>query len=298
MRSLAIMPPPIDDATRPRRKDELAEQVVRQLRRLDRAISELDAGDQYALDDIVIALRSLAGGGKGNHTIAELAQITDAAPRLHPVSTPVGEDATLTFATGALPVADTHAPGAQDRSPRSLGALMKLRCLTVTPPENDQQRTYTWDQLVSAVANKLGAIHSDAEIPIAFDEIHRFETAGQPSLVHALRNLAVVVARYGHDVLTAAGFGQLLSRPNHPIPAAGRVWVGAIKVRENRRRGGSHVTFEFNSIIPSALASGRAVYPMTSVPARTGPTPPKEKLGRNQPCPCGTGMKYKRCCGR
>jgi uncharacterized protein YecA (UPF0149 family) len=23
-----------------------------------------------------------------------------------------------------------------------------------------------------------------------------------------------------------------------------------------------------------------------------------EKVGRNDPCPCGSGKKYKRCCGR
>jgi preprotein translocase subunit SecA len=28
-------------------------------------------------------------------------------------------------------------------------------------------------------------------------------------------------------------------------------------------------------------------------PIRTGP-----KIGRNQPCPCGSGKKYKKCCGR
>ncbi|HQG30806.1 MAG TPA: YchJ family protein [Deltaproteobacteria bacterium] len=24
----------------------------------------------------------------------------------------------------------------------------------------------------------------------------------------------------------------------------------------------------------------------------------EEKIGRNEPCPCGSGMKYKKCCGR
>ena len=28
-------------------------------------------------------------------------------------------------------------------------------------------------------------------------------------------------------------------------------------------------------------------------PVRTGP-----KVGRNDPCPCGSGKKYKKCCGR
>ncbi|HWW64228.1 MAG TPA: SEC-C metal-binding domain-containing protein, partial [Sphingomonadaceae bacterium] len=26
-------------------------------------------------------------------------------------------------------------------------------------------------------------------------------------------------------------------------------------------------------------------------------TPSARKTGRNQPCPCGSGKKYKRCCG-
>jgi len=28
------------------------------------------------------------------------------------------------------------------------------------------------------------------------------------------------------------------------------------------------------------------------------PQPPKKKIGRNDPCPCGSGKKYKKCCGR
>jgi SEC-C motif-containing protein len=33
---------------------------------------------------------------------------------------------------------------------------------------------------------------------------------------------------------------------------------------------------------------------------RTGPEPVKAapKVGRNDPCPCGSGKKYKHCCGR
>jgi uncharacterized protein YecA (UPF0149 family) len=26
--------------------------------------------------------------------------------------------------------------------------------------------------------------------------------------------------------------------------------------------------------------------------------PTKKKIGRNEPCPCGSGKKYKKCCGR
>ncbi|GAH81933.1 unnamed protein product, partial [marine sediment metagenome] len=26
--------------------------------------------------------------------------------------------------------------------------------------------------------------------------------------------------------------------------------------------------------------------------------PGKKKIGRNSPCPCGSGLKYKKCCGK
>ncbi len=28
------------------------------------------------------------------------------------------------------------------------------------------------------------------------------------------------------------------------------------------------------------------------------PREAEKKVGRNEPCPCGSGMKYKRCCGK
>jgi hypothetical protein len=36
--------------------------------------------------------------------------------------------------------------------------------------------------------------------------------------------------------------------------------------------------------------------PRASGPAQAAPSP--EKVGRNDPCPCGSGRKYKKCCGR
>ncbi|HIE29242.1 TPA: preprotein translocase subunit SecA, partial [Candidatus Poribacteria bacterium] len=48
----------------------------------------------------------------------------------------------------------------------------------------------------------------------------------------------------------------------------------------------------------------RARQPFGSTPTAHSPTPrhipgaPAEKIGRNEPCPCGSGKKYKKCCGR
>jgi SEC-C motif len=57
-------------------------------------------------------------------------------------------------------------------------------------------------------------------------------------------------------------------------------------------------------IIRTALRKGageRIAYKDAGRRPRTqanSPTAPKSGLGRNDPCPCGSGQKYKRCCGR
>jgi preprotein translocase subunit SecA len=38
--------------------------------------------------------------------------------------------------------------------------------------------------------------------------------------------------------------------------------------------------------------SDQSVIELTPAPIRNGP-----KVGRNDPCPCGSGKKYKNCCG-
>ena len=56
-------------------------------------------------------------------------------------------------------------------------------------------------------------------------------------------------------------------------------------------------------LFPSALASyahlGRTIFEVrmqSEHPDRSEPTR-SSKIGRNEPCPCGSGKKYKKCCG-
>lgn len=44
-------------------------------------------------------------------------------------------------------------------------------------------------------------------------------------------------------------------------------------------------------------ARGRAPAPMMQAQPAAGAAP-KSQVGRNDPCPCGSGKKYKKCCGR
>ena len=52
---------------------------------------------------------------------------------------------------------------------------------------------------------------------------------------------------------------------------------------------------------PASAAVGESVYGKAATPEKSSSTPyvkPKsEQIGRNDPCPCGSGKKYKKCCG-
>jgi uncharacterized protein len=50
--------------------------------------------------------------------------------------------------------------------------------------------------------------------------------------------------------------------------------------------------------IPRAILLLRKIARMRA--SRTSPEhpTPRSKIGRNDPCPCGSGKKYKRCCGQ
>jgi hypothetical protein len=53
--------------------------------------------------------------------------------------------------------------------------------------------------------------------------------------------------------------------------------------------------FQFLSLCPAAQARLLKIHGKTN---RKGTPSKKIKIGRNDPCPCGSGKKYKNCCGR
>ena len=52
--------------------------------------------------------------------------------------------------------------------------------------------------------------------------------------------------------------------------------------------------------LPRGMGAPSPFSPRSEAPDNQAPTPIKrvaEKVGRNDPCPCGSGKKYKKCCG-
>jgi uncharacterized protein len=52
------------------------------------------------------------------------------------------------------------------------------------------------------------------------------------------------------------------------------------------------------ALIPRMILVLRKLARIREAAGRPAPLPRRSKVGRNDPCPCGSGKKYKRCCGR
>ncbi|MCK5534111.1 preprotein translocase subunit SecA [bacterium] len=60
----------------------------------------------------------------------------------------------------------------------------------------------------------------------------------------------------------------------------------------------SRFTNSEESIIFSSPFSSSAPSPSIASPSSSSPLKSSSKIGRNDPCPCGSGKKYKKCCGK
>ena len=54
---------------------------------------------------------------------------------------------------------------------------------------------------------------------------------------------------------------------------------------------------EHAALIPLMILILRKLARLRETVGRTAPLARRTKIGRNDPCPCGSGKKYKRCCG-
>ena len=52
-----------------------------------------------------------------------------------------------------------------------------------------------------------------------------------------------------------------------------------------------NIISKYKNIIPCWTLNGYSIQEVNSMPK-------KQKIGRNDPCPCGSGKKYKKCCGK
>jgi hypothetical protein len=76
-----------------------------------------------------------------------------------------------------------------------------------------------------------------------------------------------------------------------------KTWFGmCIGPRDSSLRFGFKLDYPW-SLDPSLETATQHLRPLTRWPEVIRPVPTK-RIGRNDPCPCGSGLKYKKCCGK
>jgi hypothetical protein len=139
-------------------------------------------------------------------------------------------------------------------------------------------------QLLGAVPINRAGVASDYSA-WRFDPTKRdFNHSSYPAIYHAM--VAVLATQSGRNAVTLLGgdtpFTFVEDGPHGPmdIPVStlrAESPVDALRIVAKHQRGASGLSAEAAN--PEAQR-------------------PREKIGRNEPCPCGSGSKYKRCCGR
>jgi SEC-C motif-containing protein len=132
--------------------------------------------------------------------------------------------------------------------------------------------------------------------------------AATPEALMRSRYTAFVLRRIDHvDRTHAPAIRQDFNRAEAERAAAETEWLG-LEVRQSSETGDTG-TVEFvirfrregqelmqHEVSQFCRVDGQWLYESGQVNAKP---PPREfsKIGRNEPCPCGSGKKYKKCCG-
>jgi len=68
--------------------------------------------------------------------------------------------------------------------------------------------------------------------------------------------------------------------------------LAAIQLLTQSPQPAQNITINVSQVVEKTLESTQAAKPQPHVPQQS------KKVGRNEPCPCGSGQKYKKCCGK
>ena len=179
------------------------------------------------------------------------------------------------------------------QSPAALGAAERAYTLTAGLPAADPARKRArtaWSALGSPrrlpVDRRAGRdrVRSPPSLVIEFAHVAEDGAADQHN--HGLR---AEVARAFRDAIASAPFAWRASAGGFEV--ASRTGGGAVlRFRASRRRAGEDVELELDAAGLDALRA--------AVADALGGVVAADEPGRNDPCPCGSGSKYKKCCGR
>lgn len=283
---------------------ELRTAIKLHLRRLIRGLTEMDNNVPESVIDVSSALRQLVTGGKGNRLVQRLVDQTSCDSIRFAetdVSVSMTSRSSIRFEFGAVPVQPTeHA----NHDGHTLEELLRQKCLRILSPARNEEAIYTWEALITTIANKLSGCHTDNQRRKILDDLACYMVGGVPILRYAIRTIGSAIA---HFSVIQTCLDSEIERSQIPpiIPLnSAEVYVvqvfGGIdekkleiiaKIRYKAGKAQDLVSWTNNGdpewLFTPPLANSDQFILKTTI-----------KAGRNEPCPCGSGIKYKRCCGR
>ncbi len=134
----------------------------------------------------------------------------------------------LDFALGGLQPTHVTATGDAKKSEtraRSLQDFLDSRALIVSV--GHEREVFTWDALISEVANKLGPVHLDDEVPVALDEIGSYRVLGLNPVAYCVRSAAAVICGAAHEMLARVA---VTAAHDLHAPRTRGMWIGSVAV--------------------------------------------------------------------
>ena len=225
------------DSTRAATTQELVNRARRAVESLDAGVEAIDAGFARGFDDVTRALRLLLAPGDGNRLLLRLIR-DQGLPMPQVIATPSvaplpRATQPLIFGMGAMPAIGVPASAQTTRRAGiSIDKLIAKKVLVVDGSIADTATSisgsYSWAQLIGVVANKLGAVHADDQVPVAFDEIYRFGLVeGVHPIAFAIRAMAIATSQAGVESLTAMGEDMVIPSRSLLVGPS-EIWIGEL----------------------------------------------------------------------
>jgi hypothetical protein len=101
-----------------------------------------------------------------------------------------------------------------------------------------------------------------------------------------------VSAQIKQELPGLSSLAELLPKNRGELYGFLAVVLAAIQLLTQSPQPAQNITINVSQVFEQTLESAQTAKPQPHVPQQS------KEVGRNEPCPCGSGQKYKKCCGK
>jgi hypothetical protein len=109
--------------------------------------------------------------------------------------------------------------------------------------------------------------------------------------VKELNRLAQVAAQIKQELPELSSLANLLPKNREELYGFLALILAAIQLLTQSPQSSQNITINVSQVVEQTLADAPTAKAVPPMPSKS------RKIGRNEPCPCGSGKKFKKCCG-